>query len=133
MIEKKVTLSDIISLNQSVVNIIKNGGLSLSLKKSFERVGGFDYLFPITIYGRNHYLLSFWDIFNPNKGGNFYKCDILGLNPKFNIGFSHTLWGVFYMHLNIVGVIFGMFLWGKINRFLFEILKKLIYIKIFLL
>ena len=82
------------------------------------------FLFPITIYGRNHYLLSFWDIFNPIKGGNFYKCDILGLDPKINVGFSHTLWGFFYLRFKIIGVIFGMFLWGKINRFIFKIFKK---------
>ncbi|MFA4932325.1 MAG: O-antigen polymerase [Caldisericia bacterium] len=99
----------------------------------FSRLGGLDVMLPIVSYGKDHALFSGSDLARLIAGDNakdyflMYK-NILGLPPEWKSGFEITFMGFLYMYFRIGGIIVGMFLWGKFNRFIFEIIKG-IYLK----
>jgi len=99
----------------------------------FSRLGGLDVMLPIVSYGKDHALFSGIDLLNLIFGDNtkdyflMYK-NILGLPPEWTSGFEVSLMGFLYIYFRIGGIIIGMFLWGKFNRFVFDIIKG-IYLK----
>jgi hypothetical protein len=99
----------------------------------FSRLGGLDVMLPIVSYGKDHALFSGIDLLNLIFGDNtkdyflIYK-NILGLPPEWTSGFEVSLMGFLYIYFRMGGIIIGMFLWGKFNRFIFEIIKG-VYLK----
>lgn len=99
------------------------------------RVGGFDSFLPIIAYGRTNNLLSITDFiryFNKRESSDyalFYRTNIMGV--KSETGFEISIWSFFYIYFGIFGIIFGMFLWGKLNKFLFRLVKNIIFINDF--
>jgi hypothetical protein len=125
MVERHVKFSNAQLLVQYIGHIPEY--TSESLNRALTRISGFDQLLPIIAYGKDHALLNLSALSDSYNGGTLYKSDILGFHPEEPIGFAHTLWGVFYIHLGLVGVILGMFLWGKLNRLLYETTRKIYF------
>jgi hypothetical protein len=122
------------SLGIFIQSVNVNIGVGVSkMEAIFSRLGGLDVMLPIVSYGKDHALFSGSDLLRLIVGDNtkdyflMYK-NILGLPPEWKSGFEITLMGFLYTYFRIGGIVMGMFLWGKFNRFIFEIIKG-IYLK----
>ena len=134
---REITLKHgLVGGTESLKFFIPNVNVSLDgLKAIFSRLGGLDVMLPIVSYGKDNALFSGNDLLALISGADskdyflMYK-NILGLPPERISGFEISLMGFLYMYFRIGGIIIGMFLWGKFNRFIFEIVKR-IYLKSF--
>lgn len=95
----------------------------------FSRVSGFGSLLSIVAYEKDAELLNVSDFFQYFLGNEssdyalFYRINIMGVLHE--TGFELTLWGFLYIYFGVYGIVLGMFLWGKLNRFLFRIIREI--------
>lgn len=105
--------------------------IPMIFSRVLSRVLGFEQLLPVVAYFKDQeFFLNFYTplIENINYApGEFYKSEILGLPLDQPGGFAATSWAFFYINFGIVGIFLFMFIWAKIIRYSFSLIKRIGY------
>lgn len=119
---------------QNINYLLSNIDIKSSLIDFLSRIFmGFDQLYPVIAYGRQHDLLNWSDLLVYLAGDNtkgyhfFYFTKITGFGEELLGKTQHAgnIWGLFYFYFGFIGIFIGMFLWGKFNRWCYEKIRSI--------